>query len=212
MKYIDINTGLLANEPELQKELWYILDEVLALIEKFSPNVKDEFIRLRETFIVSRANEDVNLEDILGSSDDINSLIKAFSIYFMLLNIAEERHEVRKKSANLDETIKKLKKEKFTIEDIRSTLKSVRFLPVFTAHPTESKRRTLLEAHRDISDDLDMIFRFDDQKAKEHFKYKLNLLWQTNLVRDEKIEVLFELDNLLFVVEESILPALCEVN
>ena len=56
MRYIDINTGLLANEPELQKELWYILDEVLLLIEKFSPNVKDEFIRLREMFIASRAN------------------------------------------------------------------------------------------------------------------------------------------------------------
>lgn len=212
MKYIDINTGLLSNEPVLQKELWYILDEVLNLIEKFSPNVKEEFIRLRETFIASRANEDVNFENILGSSDDINSLTKAFSIYFMLLNIAEERHEVRKKTSNLHETIEKLQGEDFSYEDIQSTLRSVRFLPVFTAHPTESKRRTLLEAHRDISDDMEKIFRYDDEKAKAHFKYKLNLLWQTNLIRDEKIEVLFELDNLLYIVEQSILPALCEVN
>jgi len=212
MRYIDINTGLLATEPELQKELWYILDEVLALIEKFSPNVKDEFIRLREIFIVSRAKDDVSFENILDSDDDINSLTKAFSIYFMLLNIAEERHETRKKSVSLADTVADLKKAKFSQEDIKTTLKNIRFLPVFTAHPTESKRRTLLEAHHDISDDLDRIFRYDDEHSKEHFRYKLTLLWQTNLIRDEKIEVLFELDNLLYIIEESILPALCEVN
>ena len=65
--------------------------------------------------------------------------------------------------------------------------------PVFTAHPTESKRRTFLEAHRDISLDLDTIFKTQSQEALEHLRYRLNLLWQTDPLREEKIEVMFEL-------------------
>jgi len=211
--YKDIDTGLLRNEPELAQEIAYILNEVLELIEKFAPNIKDEFIRLREIFIVSRVKDGgISFENILDSNEDINSLIKAFSIYFMLINVTEERQEIRKKSPSLSATVKKLKRAGFGMDDIAQTLSNVRFLPVFTAHPTESRRRTLLESHHDIIDDLDKIFRFDDEAAKKHLKYKLTLLWQTNLIRDEKIEVLFELDNLLYIIEESVLPALCRVN
>lgn len=63
-----------------------------------------------------------------------------------------------------------------------------------------------MEAHHDLIQDFYRIFKYGDGDALEHFRYKLNLLWQTNLIRDEKIEVLFELDNLLYGVETSVLP------
>ena len=95
----------------------------------------------------------------------------------------------------------------FDRQDLDTILESICFYPVFTAHPTESRRRTFLEAHSEITQDLRKIFELGDTKAKDHILYRLHLLWQTNLVRTQKIEVLFELDNLLFIVENSILPS-----
>ena len=54
-------------------------------------------------------------------------------------------------------------------------------------------------------DDLNCWFHFQDTPAKEHLKYRLNLLWYSHIVRSEKIEVLFELANLLYFMERSIL-------
>lgn len=41
-----------------------------------------------------------------------------------------------------------------------------------------------------MSDDLEAWFKFSDTQAKEHLKYRLNLLWNSHIVRSEKIEVL----------------------
>lgn len=56
-------------------------------------------------------------------------------------------------------------------------------------------------------DDLHLWFKFGQTSAKEHLKYRLNLLWRSHIVRSEKIEVLFELDNLLYFMESSILQS-----
>ena len=203
---------ILEMELELKKELDFILEEIITLIDKFAPNIKEEFLRLRGIFIDSRSKEEVSFDNILQTNDDINSLIKLFSLYFMLVNIAEERDEIRRKKVNLSDTIERLKQNGFDEADIVETFKEIEFFPVFTAHPTESRRRTFLEAHHDLIQDFYRIFKYGDGDALEHFRYKLNLLWQTNLIRDEKIEVLFELDNLLYGVETSVLPALTKIH
>ncbi|MDD3467831.1 MAG: phosphoenolpyruvate carboxylase [Campylobacterales bacterium] len=214
MKKDEQNSNLvfLEMELELKKELDFILEETITLIDKFAPNIKDEFLRLRSIFIDSRSKEEVSFDNILQTNDDINSLIKLFSIYFMLLNIAEERDEIRRKNVDLNETVERLKKGGFSDSDIVETLKEIRFYPVFTAHPTESRRRTFLEAHHDLIQDFYRIFKYGDENALEHMRYKLNLMWQTNVIRDEKIEVLFELDNLLYAIETSVLPALTKIH
>ncbi len=196
---------------ELKREIRYVLSELLNVIERFSPQTKELFLELREEFKKTRENT-IALEHLGENldSDQMNDLIKAFSLYLMLINIIEERFESAK--ANLNDTIQELLNEGFDRADIIETLKKIRFYPVFTAHPTEARRRTFLEAHKEFSQELEHIFRFHDKEAKEAFRYRLSLLWQTNLIRKEKIEVLFELDNLLFIVESSILQALKELN
>ncbi|WP_200762381.1 phosphoenolpyruvate carboxylase [Nitrosophilus alvini] len=199
---------------KIKKEVDFILGEILNLIDKYAPSIKNEFKRLREIFLQSRQNKPIEFEKIIATldPDQVNDLIKSFSLYLILLNIVEEREEAKRDKADFNETIELLKREGFDKKDILDTLKKIKFYPVFTAHPTEARRRTFLEAHHEISADLDRIFEFNDKDAIDHLRYKLTLLWQSNLIRKEKIEVLFELDNLLYIIESSLMGALNRVN
>ena len=126
----------------------------------------------------------------------------------MLLNIIDERYFISLNSkAHIKPTLEELKSQQYDEEDIKNVLRKIKFYPVFTAHPTESLRRTFLESYHEMYDDLNCWFQFQDNNAKEHLKYRLNLLWYSHIVRSEKIEVLFELDNLLYFMESSILQS-----
>ncbi|MRI83565.1 MAG: phosphoenolpyruvate carboxylase [Nitratiruptor sp.] len=192
-----------------QREIAFVREELLQVIEHFDPETKREFLRLREIFKQTREGA-IDFSHILDDLDTraIGNLIKAFSLYLMLINIVEERFEA--KAASLASKIDQLSRE-FDREDVIETLRSIRFYPVFTAHPTEARRRTFLEAHHEIANYLEAYLERQDPKAKEAFTYRLALLWQSSLIRKERIEVLFELDNLLYILESSILQATTQV-
>lgn len=158
-------------------------------------------------FIALKDGKDSNLLEPL-SPQEISSLIKAFTLYHLLLNSIDEHYRLSKANKNkIQDTIAELRAQKYDDADIAKVLKKIRFYPVFTAHPTESLRRTFLESYHEMCDDLDLWFKFGKENVKEHLKYRLNLLWNSHIVRSEKIEVLFELDNLLYFMENSILQS-----
>jgi phosphoenolpyruvate carboxylase len=192
----------------------FILTETVNIINEFCPDIKDDFLKIRDVLESKKGSIDEfkTLTKHLDTNKTSN-LIKVFYMYLMLLNIIEESLNTNCASdTSLQIAIEDLKKEGFDEDDILEVLKEIRYYPVFTAHPTESRRRTFLEAHHDISADLDKIFIYGDKDAIEHLRYRLTLLWQSDLIREEKIEVLFELDNLLYIVESSILDTLTKVN
>src|SRR3972149_7291027 len=92
-----------------------------------------------------------------------NKIIKAFSIYFQLVNIAEQNHRIRRRKAYLVMTEPKpqpgsvaevagiLKKEFLSIKKIQSLFEKLSIELVITAHPTEATRRTILNKHKRIS-------------------------------------------------------------
>lgn len=203
-------SAIKTHDAQLDTELDFVIKEVVALVERNAPALKDEFVRLRELFADGQADLIEGLKDVATS--DLASLIKAFTIYFLLTNIAEERDEARQNNPSITEEVARLESLGFAKRDIIDILKEITFYPVFTAHPTESRRRTFLEAHRDISDDFEQYFDSKKQSALENLRYRLALLWQTSIIRDEKIDVLFEQDNLLYIVENAILESLCEVH
>ncbi|MDO7252395.1 phosphoenolpyruvate carboxylase [Helicobacter cappadocius] len=193
------------------KELQFIYEVMVEMLEELSPEVMEHFLNLRSELLEKKKSEE-KIHSILKKialSNKTLETIKAFSLYNILLNIIEERHNFDGKNAffALESACAELLDEGFEKEDIHKILSEMQFYPVFTAHPTESRRRTFLEAHHEISDDLSKIFELDDQGAKEHIKYRLMLLWKSHLVRSEKLEVLFELDNLLYIVESSIIKS-----
>ena len=97
------------------------------------------------------------MEEVIRRLDErtARSVIKAFSIYFQLVNIAEENHRVRRKRHyddlpperaqrwSLRETIYGLRKRGVPAGDLRALLLKLHIEPVFTAHPTEIKRHTI---------------------------------------------------------------------
>ena len=166
------------------------------------------------------------LKDLLheiSESAHLADIIKACSLYNIILNIYEEQEEAKiaSVSKSIESAYQSLQKDGFDRADCNMVLESIRFYPVFTAHPTESRRRTFLEAHQEITKELDNIdhllhmdtHNYDGEMKKscENIKYRLNLLWKSHLVRSEKLEVIFELDNLLFIVENSIIPSALHV-
>ena len=211
----------------LDNEIHFILDIMLDMLKEVDSEVCEHFLNLNKILlenpqhINTSTNQKPNalnesslkkLKDELEKIAQLgktNEIIKAFSLYNILINIVEERFNIDsdKSLERIRATYEGLLKEGFDRGDLDKVLESICFYPVFTAHPTESRRRTFLEAHSEITQDLYKLFEIGELKAKEHIQYRLRLLWLTNLVRTQKIEVLFELDNLLFIVESSILPA-----
>ncbi len=148
------------------------------------------------------------------------------SIAFQLLDMIEERvaRETRhKRVATLGPAAEKglwahclstLQSEGVTEADIRAAMQDVRIEPVFTAHPTEAKRPSVRERHRDIYDLLIELRKpnLTSQQAtrvKEDFLAALEALWQTGEIHVEKPTIERELRNTLYYLRE-VFPATLE--
>jgi phosphoenolpyruvate carboxylase len=103
---------------------------------------------------------------------EARGVVKAFSSYFALVNLAEEQervrvlrrraHEARAAGRPVDETMEAalvaLRGQGMTASEARALVQGLELVPVFTAHPTEAKRRTVLLKLADVAEALD---RFD---------------------------------------------------
>jgi hypothetical protein len=92
-------------------------------------------------------------------------LTRAFSIWFQAVNTAEKVHRVRRRRQYLNDStqvqpggiadcIARLQREGFSLEQTLELIASMSIEPVFTAHPTESTRRTILRKQQHIAQDL----------------------------------------------------------
>src|SRR6185503_12291228 len=88
---------------------------------------------------------------------------------------------------------------------------------VLTAHPTEAKRRTVLDHLLRISSQLAELDRpdltgYEKQMAALGIKETLEILWQTAEIRQRKVEVIDEVDQTLFYFQRTILNLLVDVH
>jgi phosphoenolpyruvate carboxylase len=128
---------------------------------------------------------------------------KAFAIYFELTNLAETNHRKRRRRAaklhkdqpplagSFRGTLARMKKAGMSVEDALAALKNVRVIPVFTAHPTEVARRTVLSKRRRIAKQLQRLDRLplsdsDALLLESAIRAEITSLWQTDEVRIEK--------------------------
>jgi len=140
--------------------------------------------------------------------------LKAFSTYFQLVNLAEERERVRvlRKRAQeailsgkpmdetIDEALATLKREGVTADQLQETLGQMAITPVFTAHPTESKRRTIRQILNKVSELLQQVnsadlFVHERKEVEEVLHDYIVLLWQSDETRDRRPTVMDEVRN-----------------
>ncbi|MGC2731005.1 MAG: phosphoenolpyruvate carboxylase, partial [Candidatus Sulfotelmatobacter sp.] len=128
---------------------------------------------------------------------------KAFAIYFELANLAETNHRKRRRRARQLEqssatlpgsfhgTLLRMKKAGISAEAALAALRQVMVTPVFTAHPTEVARQTVLLKRRRIAEQLERLDRLplteaEALRCEQAIHAEITSLWQTDEVRQTK--------------------------
>src|SRR6202521_5000950 len=135
--------------------------------------------------------------------DRAYQVTKAFAIYFELANLAETNHRKRRRRARqLDRqsaplpgsfhgTVLRMKQAGITAETALAALRRVMLTPVFTAHPTEVARQTVLLKRRRIAEQLERLDRLpltvdEALRCEQIIHAEISALWQTDEVRQAK--------------------------
>lgn len=182
--------------------------ELLELVERVRQQVKQARLGAPETTDEARAT--------LASLDlaDATSLVRAFSSYFQLANTAEQVHRVRAidaaESSWLERAVAGVL-EKGGTELLGDTLASLKMKPVFTAHPTEASRRSVLLKLREVADELATETPEGSaarRRADARLAETIDLLWQTDELRLHSPTPVDEARNALYYLESIVSEAL----
>lgn len=148
------------------------------------------------------------------SVDDSIQLVRAFSTYFHLANVAEQVNRVRIISESreingswisraVDKIMAAQKAQlpghQFTQEDLEQWVRELSVRPVFTAHPTEAARRSILNKLGEISRLLDLPKSVTNTQSLAEI---VDLLWQTDELRVDRPEPLDEAMNALYYLDD----------
>lgn len=194
------------------KEIFDLEEEIRALTKAHragDTSVEDRIIELTE-----------QLADDLPRAMPV---LSAFATYFQLVNLAEEQQRVRvlrqrareahERGTPMNETIAdaihRLRAEGVSGDEMRDLLDRLFIMPVFTAHPTEATRRTILFKIRDIAQglyELDLHDLLPDEEAEivRRIREIIVAIWQTDETRDRRPTVLDEVENGLYYFQSTL--------
>jgi phosphoenolpyruvate carboxylase len=144
------------------------------------------------------------------SIEQAHRVTKAFAIYFELTNLAETNHRKRRRRAgklnstqttlpgSFRGTLLRMRNAGMSAEQALAALRQVKVVPVFTAHPTEVARRTVLTKRRRIAKFLELLDRLplsgsEALEMENAITAEITALWQTDEVRVQKPQVTDEI-------------------
>ncbi|MFD0961058.1 phosphoenolpyruvate carboxylase [Paenibacillus chungangensis] len=197
--------------------------ELLDIVE----GIREQSKSLRADFVPEQFQQ---FKDTIASlNPEIrHQVIRAFAIYFQLVNIAEQNHRIRRKRdyevmageevqrGSIESAIKDLKERGIAIEAVREILKDISLELIMTAHPTEATRRVVLDIHKRIAEDVmeldnpTLTYR-EREKLKDKLLNEVLILWQTDELRDRKPTVIDEVRNGLYYFDETLFDVLPSV-
>jgi phosphoenolpyruvate carboxylase len=172
--------------------------------------------RIRQTSIRFHRDEDKlarrELETTLDSMSigDTVRIVRAFSYFSHLANIAEDQNNIRQmrgrgaggapRPSMLAQTLSHARTAGFSAADLRGFFRDAQVSPVLTAHPTEVRRKSTMEREMEIAALLDRRERVqltpdEIEASDEQLRRAVLTLWQTNLLRRTKLTVLDEVAN-----------------
>ncbi len=184
------------------------------------------FIRLRQQEDPAKRERLMRLIERLDL-ETLEQVIRAFSIYFALVNVAEEAFQHRQRRVQVstgkplwrgsfDDTLRLFHEEGVDIGALQKLLDRTRYIPVFTAHPTEARRRTVMECLRRIfviSLELDntQLSRYQKREIQARLEANIQILWETEEIRHKRLSVEAEVKNGLYYFRNAIFTAVPEV-
>jgi len=196
-------------------------DEAFALIEQ-----------IRRLSVAFRRDADTLADKALKrklaslTSEQAVSVIRAFTYFSHLANLAEDQHHIRLQqvhdragdvhSGSIAQALSKLNTAGWTTKAIRQALDSAHISPVLTAHPTEVQRKSILDAERGIAHCLQerdaVTSRPHDattartlEQLEALVRARVLQLWQTRLLRFTKLTVADEIENAMGYYESTFL-------
>ncbi len=154
------------------------------------------------------------------SNEQTVSVIRAFTYFSHLANLAEDRHHIRRRavheragdvqSGSLDAALARIKAAGHSNKAVAKTLASAYISPVLTAHPTEVQRKSILDAERAIAailaerDSATLLPR-EAKRLDSDLRARVTQLWQTRILRYSKLTVGDEIENALSYYEATFL-------
>src|SRR5437868_2342145 len=198
---------LIASDPELKeaplrrdvRNLGRILGDVIK--EQAGQEVFDSVERLRNLSIEQREQGKIAQDSSLRTMDLRHAflVVRAFAIYFELVNLAETNHRKRRRRATqvnhtepqagtIAGTFRRFRAAGIGLEQVMEALRRVHAVPVFTAHPTEVARRTVLMKRERLSkllETLDTAPLTDEiaEEVADRIAAEITALWQSDEVR-----------------------------
>jgi phosphoenolpyruvate carboxylase len=153
------------------------------------------------------------------SADQAVMVIRAFSYFSHLANLAEDRHHVRRRelhereghrqAGSLAHSFDKLHEAGVRPADVAALLERAHIAPVLTAHPTEVQRKSILDAERAVAELLEardtLVLERERQRNEEALRARITQLWQTRMVRYSKLTVADEIENALSYYQSTFL-------
>nr|WP_315218268.1 phosphoenolpyruvate carboxylase [uncultured Duganella sp.] len=182
-------------------------EEVFAVVE----TIRQTAVRFRREADAGAAKELDGMLKILTREQTI-SVVRAFSYFSHLANIAEDQHHIRRRRAHLlagsnaqkgsvSFALCKLKEAGVSERTVGEFFDQALIAPVLTAHPTEVQRKSILDAEHDIARLLaerDLPLTPKEKSANMHLlRARIATLWQTRMLRYTKLTVADEIENAL---------------
>ena len=181
--------------------------------------------RVRQLSVGYRLKKDASAGRVLDrllknlSGDQTVSVIRAFSYFSHLANIAEDRHHVRRRNhhsaqghlqdGSLALTFERLHNADVRAADVAQMLAQAYISPVLTAHPTEVQRKSILDAERAVAElvgQRDELHTDADRADNEALiRARVTQLWQTRMLRYTKLTVSDEIENALSYYQSTFL-------
>jgi phosphoenolpyruvate carboxylase len=146
--------------------------------------------------------------------DDTIAFVRGFMLFSLLANLAEDRQSnLQEGGSTLAEAVERLRAEGISAEQVGELLGQSLIVPVLTAHPTEVRRKSMIDHKNRIA----ALMRLRDNgqdvtesgdRIDEAIYRQIALLWQTRPLRREKLVVADEIENARAYMEDVFLVAL----
>jgi phosphoenolpyruvate carboxylase len=161
-------------------------------------------------------------------SEQLRKIVRAFSVYFQLVNIAERYHRIRRRRqyessrsnppqrASLASALSRLEEEGLGAQRLREVLGGMSVGLVLTAHPTEAMRRSVRRKHVGIGEMLESLESGaltwkERRRLEEKLAEEVTVLWQTDELRVRRPEVTQEIERTLLFFENPLISATLDV-